>query len=514
MRPVCARKAAAFALVLVLCMAGLGGVAGHSPAATNSFTFVAFGDANQSGTSTPPAPFLKVMDAIHDSGAALGVSSGDFINDLPDSAGSSFSSYAANETPHVGIPVWRTSGDNDHLNDSTRLAAWNATFASLPTAADPHRRWFSADHDGVHFVFLGTDVGGRLGYIGYTGETSSSNSTEAVWLVKDLQAQPQPATIVVLMHEPLVFGKSSGAYATTRASEATALEALFAKYGVDMVIAGHTHVFRRTMIGGTPYLQVPACASTSHLTFGSATDGGVVPRLTSSEAGWETSSSYHGFLKVHFDAGARTLALTVEKVDSATGVASDAQDQSKNGNLLGGTFPDVSATAAAPRLVSFTPSAGPVGTKVTVTGANLSGATGAAFNGTSAAIFSVVNDTRVIVQVPAGATTGTITIATPAGIGTSATDFTVTAPAKPHIVRLSPSRGRRGATVTITGTGFGARRATSFVNVGNAKCKKYYSWSRTRIKCKVPAKAKSGRRLVTVTTAAGTGNGRPFRVTR
>ena len=87
-------------------------------------------------------------------------------------------------------------------------------------------------------------------------------------------------------------------------------------------------------------------------------------------------------------------------------------------------------------------------------------------------------------------------------------------PAAPSIAKLKPASGKRGATVTISGTGFGAKRGASFVKFGAMKCTKYISWSATKIKCRVPGKAKYGKVKVTVTTTAGKSNARSFRVKR
>jgi photosystem II stability/assembly factor-like uncharacterized protein len=92
--------------------------------------------------------------------------------------------------------------------------------------------------------------------------------------------------------------------------------------------------------------------------------------------------------------------------------------------------------------------------------------------------------------------------------------ITVRILAKPLITRLSPTSGKRAATVTITGTGFGDLRAASTVRFGATACTKYLSWSDVQIKCKVPAKAKLGTVQVTVTTAGGTSNAVSFRVKR
>ena len=88
------------------------------------------------------------------------------------------------------------------------------------------------------------------------------------------------------------------------------------------------------------------------------------------------------------------------------------------------------------------------------------------------------------------------------------------APAAPSIAGLKPASAKRGALVTISGTDFGAARGTSSVKFGSKKCTKYVSWSDTRIKCRVPAKAKYGVVKVTVTTTAGKSNAMSFKVKR
>lgn len=67
----------------------------------------------------------------------------------------------------------------------------------------------------------------------------------------------------------------------------------------------------------------------------------------------------------------------------------------------------------------------PAGATVTITGINLAGATAVGFNGTAAAI-SADQATKVITTVPAGATSGSVTVMTPGGTATSPSPFTVT----------------------------------------------------------------------------------------
>ncbi|MEI6450107.1 MAG: protein kinase [Actinomycetes bacterium] len=81
------------------------------------------------------------------------------------------------------------------------------------------------------------------------------------------------------------------------------------------------------------------------------------------------------------------------------------------------------------------------------------------------------------------------------------------------VAKLKPASAKRGATVTIIGTGFGAARGASSVKFGAKTCTTYTSWRATQIKCKVPTKAKYGAVTVTVTTAAGKSKAMGFTVT-
>ena len=162
-----------------------------------------------------------------------------------------------------------------------------------------------------------------------------------------------------------------------------------------------------------------------------------------------------------------------------------------------------------PTIVSFSPTSGRVGGTVTVTGANLTGATAVKFNGIAAS-FTVASETQITATVPAAARSGKIAVTTPGGTALSPTDFKV----EPLLSTLSPTGGRRGVLVTITGTGFCASRGTSGVRFGTVKCGTYVSWTSTRIKCRVPAKAAFGRLSVRVTTAGGASNAKTFTVRR
>ena len=83
----------------------------------------------------------------------------------------------------------------------------------------------------------------------------------------------------------------------------------------------------------------------------------------------------------------------------------------------------------SPFISSFDPGFGTPGTAVTITGTNFTGAWSVAFNGIPDPGFIFDSDTQIRATVPAGATTGRISISNAAGTGTSGLDFIVFLPA-------------------------------------------------------------------------------------
>ncbi|MGK5558025.1 IPT/TIG domain-containing protein [Actinomadura kijaniata] len=80
--------------------------------------------------------------------------------------------------------------------------------------------------------------------------------------------------------------------------------------------------------------------------------------------------------------------------------------------------------ALPPQVHSVEPASGPVGTEVLVRGSGLRSATAVRFGGVDAPAAEVTDDS-VRATVPAGATSGRLTVRTPAGSATSPADFTV-----------------------------------------------------------------------------------------
>lgn len=117
----------------------------------------------------------------------------------------------------------------------------------------------------------------------------------------------------------------------------------------------------------------------------------------------------------------------------------------------------------APTISGFLPTSGTTagGTQVTITGTGLTGATAVSIAGVPAAGFTVLNDTTIVATTaPSGPTSGPVSVSTPGGIATSATNYTYVTSA-PTLTGIFPTSGPAGTTTQVTLSGTGLTGATS-----------------------------------------------------
>src|SRR2546426_8495410 len=146
-------------------------------------------------------------------------------------------------------------------------------------------------------------------------------------------------------------------------------------------------------------------------------------------------------------------------VHTLTAVARDAA-----GNTA--TAPAVSLTVVRkPTITSFTPTSGPVGTMVTISGTDFTGVTAVTFNGVNGDPFTVTSATAIQDTVPMGAMTGPLSVTTPGGMATSASVFMVANDATPPMVSMTaPAAGS-----TVAGTVTVSASATDNVGVAGVQ---------------------------------------------
>jgi sugar lactone lactonase YvrE len=153
------------------------------------------------------------------------------------------------------------------------------------------------------------------------------------------------------------------------------------------------------------------------------------------------------------------------------------------------------AVVAPPTITSITPTNGPAGTIVQISGTNLLGATQVSFNGV-AAVFNVASALSISATVPTNATTGSITVETPGGSATSTGSFEVIPP--PVITSFTPAAGAPGVTVEIDGANLAETTNVQFSGVAAL----WTPVSDTVVRAIVPTNATTG--AITVQTPGGT----------
>ncbi len=189
--------------------------------------------------------------------------------------------------------------------------------------------------------------------------------------------------------------------------------------------------------------------------------------------------------------GAFTGTLTQNGVTlTATGASADAF-------VARFTPPTGPTVPPAPTLSNLAPASGPVGTTVTVTGTNLSGATGVTFGGVAAA-FSAGSATSLTATVPVGASTGPVVVTTAGGASNGLTFNVTGAVAEPVITTVTPGHAPVGAGVIITGTGF---TNATLVRFNGRPAVFSVNGAGTQITATVPPDATTG--PLAVTTPAG-----------
>jgi len=118
----------------------------------------------------------------------------------------------------------------------------------------------------------------------------------------------------------------------------------------------------------------------------------------------------------------------------------------------------------APVIQGFFPASGPVGTFMTVSGLNFTGAVQVKVGSGIVDDYTIESDNIIKFRVPQLASTGPISIQTPGGTAFSPTNFTLAASPAPTLDYSSP-RAPRGSQVTIAGTGLASTSKVLFNDV-------------------------------------------------
>jgi subtilase family serine protease len=196
------------------------------------------------------------------------------------------------------------------------------------------------------------------------------------------------------------------------------------------------------------------------------------------------------------------LYPAVSGYDQATGLGTPIAGTGSGSD--GGLATQLCNTArglASPATARLSPDAGPLagGTKVTITGSNLSAVTGVRFGSAAATSFTVVSNTQLTAVAPAGRGNAAVSLTTLDGAAHPAKTFRYLA--TPTVRSLTPKTGTRkgGARVTVTGTSF---VEVAGVRFGSRPARSFRVVSATKLVAVAPAGG--GTVAIRVTTPGGT----------
>jgi hypothetical protein len=238
-----------------------------------------------------------------------------------------------------------------------------------------------------------------------------------------------------------------------------------------------------TVVGGGPALGNVTLASP-------APAGGTVVTLAST---LPNVATVPGSVTVPAGSTIAAFTVTTTAATSATSVMIYATD--------GGVSHVAQLTVLPlprPVVASISPSRGPVGTAVTLTGTRLESVTRVRFAGGAVASVLSSSVSSLSITVPSGALTGPVTVESVVGADNTAVAFTVT----PSITGVTPNPAFAGGTITVTGTSLRVGSASPTVRIGSLAATVLAGGSAGQLQFTIPVTATTGR--VTVTTDDGT----------
>jgi hypothetical protein len=223
---------------------------------------------------------------------------------------------------------------------------------------------------------------------------------------------PPPPCIVTYFQNPAINRKGI-------VSKRLALWALLTDNGGDLVFVGNSH----NMSQYKPLNDQLALPSQGDAT---------MIEMISGAGGHAMAAAFPSDPKLEWSKG-KTAGAVYMTLDNArnggTPTSLSWAYQDSRGNVLHAGTRDCGAgpSPSGPSVSSFSPTSGSVGTSVTITGSGFTGATDVAFNGVSVGTgnFTVDSDSQITAVVPAGATSGPVSV-TAGTTAASSTSFTVT----------------------------------------------------------------------------------------
>lgn len=196
---------------------------------TASTRFIVFGDSGVGSDAQRQLATLMASDAFH-----VALHAGDLA--YGNSGGTGGGTYRTLNDWFFDIyagwlhrrPVWPATGNHDSRASNNDGQHYIDMFA-LPG----NERYYSFDWGQVHFVVLDTE---------YWFQDTTRRPTQLAWLENDLAATDRPWKVAVYHRSPFSSGGEHGSDLAVR----SAFAPIFERYGVQLSISAHEHIYERT----------------------------------------------------------------------------------------------------------------------------------------------------------------------------------------------------------------------------------------------------------------------------
>ena len=160
-----------------------------------------------------------------------------------------YQQYVFDVYPHTlrNTPIFITPGNHDYADSHTNFNIAYYTLFSFPTqgesggVASGTKSYFSADYGNVHLISLDSQANQADGFRLY-----DTTSTQVQWLKRDLATNKLPWTIVIFHHPPYSKGGHNSDTEEQMKLIRENLTPILERYGVDLVLNGHSHGYERT----------------------------------------------------------------------------------------------------------------------------------------------------------------------------------------------------------------------------------------------------------------------------
>ena len=156
-----------------------------------------------------------------------------------------FDVYQADFFPNLAL--YPSPGNHDYAGKHDATVPPYFKIFSMPTqgeaggVASNSESYYSVDYGSLHLISIDTELRDAAG-----NQVMDGKGDQYDWLTKDLAANRLPFTIVYFHKPPYSKGSHNSDIESDMKNMREKVNPLFEKYNVDLVLAGHSHVYERT----------------------------------------------------------------------------------------------------------------------------------------------------------------------------------------------------------------------------------------------------------------------------